>query len=137
MPDLWVHLPSGTRKKGDVRVREELPRWTVYHGDCGMAPVAIDLQDHRATFVCSGCDWTETVPLDPKDTPAAKHNLAAVRRLTSHHKPQTLQVQTVMGGPLSLVVAALVGTALRIRIAPYEPPPSDREDRQGGHGQSP
>lgn len=97
---------------------EQLASWPIYHDVCGMSPVHVDVQTGRAALECTGCGWSEKIPLDKKDDPSGRHNVAALKRVTTRRKPQTLQLQTVMGGGLFAVGGLLLGQALRVRVAP-------------------
>lgn len=133
MPDLWVNLPQGYTTADAIDVPDELGRWDVYHDACGMARVDVDVRRADARFDCSGCEWAETIPLRGEETPAGRHNAAALEHLARRREPQTLQLQTVMGGLLGLAIAALVGSALRLRMAPYQDAVSRPADRTDGH----
>lgn len=116
--DLWVDLPGADMEKRGVAIAEELANWRVYHEICGMSPVHIGVQTDYAALQCSGCEWGEKIPLEGKSNPSGRHNVAALRRLARRRTPQTLHLQTVMGGGLFAVGALLLGQALRVRVAP-------------------
>lgn len=120
--DLWAQLPKSDTSDtgGSLRVEQALARWDVYHDTCGMERVDVDVTTGDAEFVCRGCGWSETFPLVGRGDPSGRHNRAALQCLAARGETQTLQAQTVMApGPMGLVVGALLGSALRVRIAPY------------------
>lgn len=116
--DLWVDLPGTDTEKCGVAIAEELASWRIYHETCGMSPVDVGVQTAYAALECTGCRWSEKVPLDGRHDPSGRHNVAALKRLATRRRPQTLQLQTVMGGGLFAVGALLLGQALRVRVAP-------------------
>lgn len=118
MTVLWAAIPDSDAADGEIALPQALLGWRLYHEACGMGHVSIAVHGLQAHLECDVCAWGEQIPFEASKACPGRHNTTALRRVAARRKCQELQLQTVMGGPEALPLAALLGSALRVMVCP-------------------
>lgn len=118
MTVLWAALPDSDAADDEITPPQALLGWRLYHQACGMGHVSVAVRDFEAQLECDVCAWGERISFEPSKGSPGRHNTAALRRVAARRTCQDLQLQSVMGGPGAIPLAALLGSALRVKICP-------------------